>query len=90
MGDALRARVGAVRGAEGVVDVHVGELGQRRDQLRIVAGLPRLIADVLEHHHLAQGEPLGELDHLRPDDRRRERHRRTDQLRQAIGHRRHR
>ena len=90
VGDPLRARVGAVRGAERVVHVHVGELGERRHQLRVVARLSRLVADVLEHQHLARGEPLGELSHLRSGDGRRERHRRAGQLLQAVGHRPHR
>ena len=45
--------VGAVRGPEGVVDVHVGQRGQLRGQLGVVLGLPRLEADVLEQQHVA-------------------------------------
>jgi hypothetical protein len=41
VGDALGAGVGAVGGAEGVVDVEVAELGQPFGQLRIVLGLAR-------------------------------------------------
>ena len=58
--DALGRGVRAVRGAEGVVDVHVGELRQRRRELGVVARLARLVADVLEHQHVAGVEVLGE------------------------------
>ena len=61
--DALGAGVRAVRGAERVVDVDVGELGERARELGVVARLARLEADVLEHQDLAVGERLGQ----RPD-----------------------
>ena len=50
--DALGRGVGAVRGAERVVDVDVGQRRQRRRELGIVLRLPRLVADVLEHEHV--------------------------------------
>ncbi len=56
--DALGARVRAVRGAERVVDVDVGELGERACELRVVLGLAGLEADVLEHQDLARRELL--------------------------------
>ncbi len=51
----LGGGVGAVRGAEGVVDLEVGERAVALGQLGIVLGLPRLVTDVLEHHHLNVG-----------------------------------
>ena len=59
VGDALGAGVGAVGGAEGVVDVEVGERGERVGQLRVVLGLPRLEAGVLEQQHVAGAERAG-------------------------------
>ncbi len=56
VGDALGRRVRAVRGAEGVVDVGVGQVGQAPRQLGVVLGLARLVADVLEHDDLAVGD----------------------------------
>ena len=90
MGDALGAGVGAVSGTERVVDVGVGELGQRCGQFGVVLGLPRLEPDVLEHQHLARCEPLGQLQHARADHRRRECHRSAGQLSETIGDRSHR
>ena len=52
--DALGRRVRAVRGAEGVVHVHVAEPRQRVRQRGVVLGLARLEAAVLEHQHLAR------------------------------------
>ena len=54
-----------MRGAEGVVDVGVGQRGVARGQLRVVLGLARLEADVLEHHDVPVGngvEIAGERD----------------------------
>ena len=62
--DALGRGVRAVRRAEGVVDVDVGERGQARGELGIVLRLPRLEADVLEHDDVAVGDVVevgGEL-----------------------------
>ena len=56
VGDALGAGVGAVGGAEGVVDVEVGERGEAFGQLRVVLRLPRLEAGVLEQQHVAGPE----------------------------------
>ena len=66
--DALGARVRAVGGAEGVVDIDVGELGQRACELGVVVGLAGLEAHVLEHQHLAVAELLGERPHLLAHD----------------------
>ena len=56
----VRHRLGrgvrAVRGAEGVVDVDVGERGVALGQLGVVLRLPRLVADVLEHHDFDVGD----------------------------------
>ena len=82
MGDALGRRVGAMRCAEGVVDVHVGQPGERRGQLGIVARLPRLEAAVLEHQQLARAQALGLRLDLGADDRRRH----ADLGAQQIGH----
>ena len=53
VGDAFGRGVGTVRGAEGIVDVDVGEIGKRGRQIRIVLRLPRLVAHVLQHEHVA-------------------------------------
>ena len=84
-GDALGAGVRPVGGAERVVDVRVGQFRELGRELGVVLGLARLVADVLEHEHLTRCEPLGQLLDLGSDHRRRQRHRRADQLRQAIG-----
>jgi hypothetical protein len=68
--------VGAVRGAEGIVDVQVGEGGIALGQLGIVLGLPRFAADVLEHHQFNVGQ-LVETGHQRDID--------PEQLAQALG-----
>jgi hypothetical protein len=70
--------VGAVRRAEGVVDVGVGECGQPSRQVGVVLGLARLEADVLEHDHVPVGHVIeigGEL------------HLGLQELAQALGHR---
>ena len=51
--DALGGGVRAVRGAERVVDVDVGQRRVALGQLGVVLGLARLEADVLEHHDVA-------------------------------------
>ena len=48
--DRLGGGVRAVRGAERVVDVDVGERRVALGQRLVVLGLPRLVADVLDHH----------------------------------------
>ena len=53
--DALGRGVRAVRGAEGVVDVDVGERRVALGELGVVLRLARLEADVLEHHDVAVG-----------------------------------
>ena len=68
--DALRARVGAVRHAERIVDVDVRQLRQRPCELGIVARLARLEAHVLEQQDLAVAQAFAERAHLGPDDRR--------------------
>jgi hypothetical protein len=63
VGDPLGAGVGAVRGAERVVDVEVGEVGQRGGELRIVRLLLGVEAEVLEHQQVARTQLLdGHLD----------------------------
>ena len=56
LGDAHGRGVRAVRGAERVVHVDVGQRGVALRQLGVVLGLPRLVADVLEHHELGVGD----------------------------------
>ena len=56
VGDPGGAGVGAVGGAEGVVDVDVAELGEAFGQVRVVLRLPRLEAEVLEQQHVAGAE----------------------------------
>src|SRR5919198_706424 len=57
-GDALGRRVRAMRRAERVVDIGVGERGQPLGQLGVVLRLARLEADVLEHHDVAVGHVI--------------------------------
>ena len=45
--------MGAVRGAEGVVHVGVGEVGQGAGELGVVLLLPFIEADVLQQQHIA-------------------------------------
>ncbi len=53
MGDAFGGCVGAVRGAECVVDVDLGERGQRLGEGRIVGFFFGVVAQVFEQQHLA-------------------------------------
>ena len=81
------ARVGAVGGAEGVVDVDVREFSQGAREVGVVAGLPRLEADVLEDQQLTVAQPLGERAHVLAHDVRGERDAGAgQQLAQARGH----
>ena len=90
VGDALGGGVRAVGDAEGVVDVHVGELRQGTREGRVVGGLALLEAHVLQQQHLPVVELFGERLDLLADHRRRQRDLRAGQLAQARGHRRHR
>ena len=53
--DRLGRRMCAVRGAERVVDVDVGQRGVAAGEADVVGGLPRVEAHVLEHHDVAVG-----------------------------------
>ena len=75
VGDALGRGVRAVRGAERVVDVDVGELAPAGRELGVVLRLPRLVADVLEQQHLAGPSWCAAPSTLVADDARRELHR---------------
>ena len=86
----LRRRMGAVRGAESVVDVGIREPGQRSGQLRVVLGLPGLEAAVLEQQQPTVGEPGGELGGLLPDHFAGLGHLGSEQLRKPLPHRAHR
>ena len=79
--------VGAVDRAEGVGHVHVGHTGHLLGQLRVVLGLARLKAGVLQQHDLAalQGGGLGlgvGAHHVGGHD-----HVFAQQLAQPLGHR---
>ena len=52
-GDAVRGRLGAVRGAEGVVHVDVAQRGDLARQRLVVLLLALVDPAVLQHHHLA-------------------------------------
>ena len=82
---ALGRGVRPVGGPERVVHVHVGEPRQRGRQLWIVAGLARLVADVLEHQHVSRVEVVGERLDILPHDGRRQRHVGAGQLGQPVG-----
>ena len=82
--------VRAVRGAEGVVDVDIGERRERRRELRIVLSLARLVTDVLEHQDLPGLELVSQLGDLVAGDRGRHLHGHSEQLAQALGDRRQR
>src|ERR1700743_1478468 len=84
MGDALSARMRAVRSAERIVDIHVGQPRQRACERWIVARLARLEADVLEHEQLAGGETLSKRFALLADDSRGKRRRRIGQLTETL------
>ena len=58
LGDTHRARVRAVGGPEGVVDVQVGVRRERRRERRVVRLLLGMEAQVLEQHDLARSHPL--------------------------------
>ena len=88
--DALRGGMSAVRGAEGVVHVHVAEACQRVHQRGVVPGLAPLEAAVLQHQHLPVAELLREPLDLRPDNGGRLAHLDAEQLTQAGRHGRHR
>ena len=85
LGHALGRGMGAVGGAESVVDVHVGEGGHRRCQLRIVLGLAGLIADVLEHEDVARCEVVGKRLDIVSHDSGRQRDVGAGQLGKPVG-----
>ena len=75
----------AVRGAEGVVHVHVAQLRQLLRKFGIVLLLFRVVAEILEQQHLAR---LGHHRlHLRSDAIRRHLHGPAQHLREALCHR---
>jgi hypothetical protein len=73
----------AVRGAERLVHVDVAELREVRAERGVVLGLPRLEAQVLEHHDVARARRRDQRLDARPDDRGRERDVGAEQLAQA-------
>ena len=81
----LGAGVSAVRGAEGVVDVDVGERGQSAGQRVVVVGLSGFEAHVLQHQHVAGLEVVGQGLDLGPHHARGERDVGAGELRQPVG-----
>ena len=60
MGDTLGRGVGAVRGAERIVDVEIGEVGQFLGQGGIVVLLPRVEPEVLQQQDVTVLELVGD------------------------------
>ncbi len=84
---ALRGRVRAVGGPEGVVDIEIGEAGEGLRQLRIVLGLARLEAGVLEQQDLPGPETRGKRLDVLADDRRGQGDLGPDQFTESLGDR---
>jgi hypothetical protein len=80
MGDALGGGVGAMRRAEGIVHVEVGEAGEGLGELGVVLGLPRLEAAVLEQQDLFGGELPRHPGDVVADDRGRLLHLQIEQI----------
>ena len=85
--DADRRGVGAVRGPERVVDVHVGVGGERGRELGVVLLLGRVEAQVLEEQQLARPEPVDRVFRADPEGIPGDRHVPAEQLGQALPHR---
>ena len=90
MRDGLHRRVRAVRGAERVVHVAIGELGELLREGGIVLLFLRMKAEVLEQHELSVARAV-RLRHraarLAADAVGREEHRPLEEIREAVGHR---
>jgi hypothetical protein len=89
MRDTLGGGVG-LRRPEGIVDVELGERSERLRQGRVVLGLARLEAAVLQEQHFAGLEVSGHRGDLVADHRRRLLHGRAEQLAEPfsdLGHR---
>ena len=84
--DALGGGVRAVGGAEGVVDVDIGELRERGRELRVVGRLARVEAQVLEQQHVAVAQLADGLLGDRPDAVGRPRHGPAEQVGQVLAH----
>jgi hypothetical protein len=76
-------RVGAVRGAERVVDVHVAQLPEIRREPAVALLLSGVETQVLDHHHVTRLETLRPFERLEPCDIRRQAHGGAQQLGQA-------
>ena len=61
LGHGDHRRVGAVAGAEGVVAVDVGHVGQRLGELRVALLLAEVEPQVLQHQHLARRQSASAL-----------------------------
>jgi hypothetical protein len=79
--------VGAVRGAEGVVHVDLGERGELTGEARLVLLLPGMEAEVLEQHDVPRPHLPHGLLHLVAHAVLGEAHRLPQQLRQLRRHR---
>ena len=77
--------VGAVGGAEGVVDVDVGVAGQRLGELRIVLLFLGVEAQVLQEDAFARLEALDRVFRAGAEGVARDGNRHLEQLRQALG-----
>ena len=59
LGQRLHRGMGAVRRAEGVVDVGVGEIGEPAGEPDVVGLLPRIEPQVLQQDHVVGGQRRG-------------------------------
>src|SRR3990167_9095610 len=79
--------MGAMRRPEGVVDIDVGQRGERLGKGGVVGLLLFVKAEVFEQYHLV-GRVLGQRLHLAADTIRRQSHGTTERLLKMIAHRR--
>ena len=76
-----------MRGGKGVVDVAIGEAGQRPREPVVVGLLLLVETQVLEEQHLSRLERARLFTHLVADTIRSERHRQREQRGEPLGHR---
>src|SRR5579871_390656 len=82
--DALGRSMGAVRSAEGIVDEDIAERGKLAGEVRVVALLLWMEAQVLQQQDLSGLQHARLFLDLRPDAIRRHRHGSAEQFGQAI------
>ena len=87
LGDADRARMGAVRGPERVVHVDLGVVRELAGERRVVLLLLGVEAEVLEEEELAVAQPLHGVDRADAERVAGDRHVAAEELRQALGDR---